>query len=130
MATARDPLSVRFDGASRRVLIQAAAASRAKGAVVTYVPSPRREFDALDMGGRTRTERAFTRSMYYLVMKVPPRRWSLKLTWGPLSRRGRRCEVRLFPVGAGYAHASKGRLYTADESFRTTPARRIDDRPA
>ena len=121
----RDPLSVRFDGASRRILTQAAVASRAKGGIVTYVPSPRGESGRLDMGGRTRTERAFTRSMYYLVMKVPPRRWSLKLTWGPVTRRGRRCEVRLFPVAAGYRHASGGRLYTADESFRSTPAQRM-----
>lgn len=128
----RDRLSVRFDGASRRILLAAAQAARQHPprGVVTYVPSPRGEYSHVDAGGRTRTERAFTRSVYYLVMKVPPRRWSLKLSWGPVSRRGRRCELRLFTASAGYAYAARGRLYTADETFRSTPAHRIDDLPA
>ena len=96
----RDPLSVRYDGATRDLLERAARASRSRRAVIAWVPSPRGEVRRLDRGGRTAHERAWTRSMYYQV-RIPPRRWSLKLTWdedsGNLSPSFRRGWRAYFP---------------------------------
>ena len=110
MGFPRDPLSVRYDGVTGQVLDRAARASVSRRSVQAWVVSPRPEFRALDAGGRTAHERAFTRSAYYRVWRLPinqgiPPEWSLKLTWGAdaelrASRAGRMArpvQVRLFP---------------------------------
>jgi hypothetical protein len=109
MPAQRDPLSVRYDGVVRDLMIRAARAHRDGKAVRAWIASPRAEFRARDKGGRTAHERAFTRSAYYLIFKTPINRgevpdWSLKLTWGADSERrassagrlARPVQVRLF----------------------------------
>ena len=109
MAPPRDPLSVRYDTVVRDVITRAARAHRDGKSVTTWIASPRAEFRDRDRGGRTQHERAFTRSCYYLVFRVPLNArqvpdWSLKLTWGSddqrrASSRGRLArpvQVRLF----------------------------------
>lgn len=105
----RDPLSVRYDGVVHDLMIRAARAHRNDASVVAWIASPRGEFRRRDRGGRTQHERAFTRSAYYLIFRVPIREghvpaWSLKLTWGPddarrassAGRLARPVQVRLF----------------------------------
>ena len=67
----RDPLSVHYDGYVRMVMIRAVRASRNRQGVRVWVASPRREFRYPDPRGLTRHERAFTRSAYYLIYRVP-----------------------------------------------------------
>ena len=83
----RDPLSVNYDGVVHTLVLRAIYASRSRRGVQAWVASPRGEYRAVDRGGRTKHERAFTRSAYYLVWRQyindktdPP--WSLRLTWG------------------------------------------------
>jgi hypothetical protein len=83
----RDPLSVRYDGTVRQLMLRAARAERSRSSVRAWIASPRAEFRRVDVGGRTGHERAFTRSAYYLIFRTPIREgrvpdWSLKLTWG------------------------------------------------
>jgi len=83
----RDPLSWHYDGYVRQVMIRAIRASRNGRSVRVYIASPRSSFRATDAGGRTAHERAFTRSAYYLMGRVPLNagavpEWSLKVTWG------------------------------------------------
>lgn len=87
MPFARDPLSVRYDGPVRNVMLRAIRASRDGRSVRAYVASSRAEHRSPDEGGRTRHERAFTRAAYYLVWRAPINAgripdWSLHLTWG------------------------------------------------
>ncbi len=109
MAPPRDPLSVRYDGVVRDLVTRAARAHRDRKSVTAWIASPRAEFRNRDRGDRTQHERAFTRSCYYLVFRVPLNRgeapdWSLKLTWGPDTARkagsggrlARPVQVRLF----------------------------------
>ena len=106
MAYRRDPLSVAYDGYVRQVMIRAARASRNQQGVRVWVASPRSSRP--DAGGRTSHERAFTRSAYYLMWRVPINaktipEWSLKVTWGEATRSSssgrvaRAATVRLFP---------------------------------
>lgn len=118
MPAVRDPLSVGYDTAVRRVLlaaIRARAAGNRRGAH-TFIKSPARSFTRLDRGGRTADERAFTRAVYYQVRKVPEQLgqrpdWSVRIRWGKIGRRGgrwgRECWVRVFAYGRGYRHASR-----------------------
>jgi hypothetical protein len=79
----RDPLSVHYDGYVADLMTRARRASEQRRGVLAWISSPRGEFRVLDQGGRTRHERAFTRSAYYLVFKIEPGQWGhLKLTWG------------------------------------------------
>ena len=83
----RDPLSVRYDGTVRALMIRAARAERDRKSIQAWIASPRGEFRHRDKGGRTAHERAFMRSAYYLIFRTPIREgrapdWSLKLTWG------------------------------------------------
>ncbi len=109
MGARRDPLSVRYDGVVRDLMIRAARAHRDGRGVQAWIASPRGEFRARDRGGRTAHERAFTRAAYYLVFRVPLNRgqapdWSLRLTWGDDAQRrasshgrlARPVQVRLF----------------------------------
>ena len=87
MPYGRDPLSWHYDGYVRQVMIRAIRASRNGRSVRVYIASPRSSFRATDAGGRTAHERAFTRSAYYLMWRVPLNagtvpEWSLKVTWG------------------------------------------------
>ena len=81
MGHSRDPLSVHYDRSARRLLL---AAIRARAlAAVMFVHSPGPQFRDLDQGARWRltlNERAFTRSVFYQVMKVPPRQWSAEIS--------------------------------------------------
>lgn len=136
MPAERDPLSVQYDGITWQVLTRAARASRNRRGVQVWVASSRAEFRELDRGGRTRHERAFTRSAYYRVFRVPLNAqqvpdWSLKLTWGSdaerkPSTRGRLARpvvVRLFP--RDQARVSGARWVDGDG--RSEVGRRVDD---
>jgi len=84
---ARDPLSWHYDGYVRQVMIRAIRAGRAGRGVRVYVASPRSSFRSADAGGRTKHERAFTRSVYYLMWRTPINagtvpEWSVKMSWG------------------------------------------------
>ncbi len=109
MGARRDPLSIRYDGAVRDLMIRAARAHRDGRGVQAWIASPRPEFRARDKGGRTAHERAFTRAAYYLIFRVPLNRggtpeWSLRLAWGDddarrassSGRLARPVQVRLF----------------------------------
>jgi len=135
----RDPLSVAYDVRVRRVLLRAVRAHQlSKGAsrgVAAFVASPAGEFRRLDRGGRTRHERAFTRSAYYQVFRVPRSAgelpvWSLKLTWGPIrfhrGRWGRAVQVRLYRYGSGYRHAQQHAQWITSDAARSTAGARID----
>lgn len=131
----RDPLSVAYDSRVRRVLLRAIVARRDRKGVPVWVASPPAEFRHLDRGGRTRHERAFTRSAYYQVFKVPRNlgelpAYSLKLQWGPIAFRhgrwGRVAQVRLFRYGSGYKHAQAGQLWI-EGTGRSVPGNRIDE---
>jgi hypothetical protein len=110
----RDPLSVTYDDVVMRLLLRAVRSHQRNPkdptAAEIFVQSPPREFRALDKGRRTAHERAFTRSVYYIVFKVPRNlevqpKWAAKITWGPIrrsgSRWGRTARVRLFRAGSG-----------------------------
>ena len=133
MPAARDPLSVRYDRSVRRALMRAAAAWPRR-AVQTWIASPGVEFRNLDQGGRTAHERAFIRSAYYQVIKVPqhngePQYWSLRLAWGKIERHGdrygRTVTVRLFRYrpGAGRGRASS---YIDNPALRSDVRHRVD----
>jgi hypothetical protein len=120
VATRRDPLSVQYDDITWRVLLRAVRNHQRNPkdptAAEVFVQSPPREFRALDYGRRTAHERAFTRSLYYIVFRVPrlyevSPKWSAKLTWGPITKRGgrwgRTCRVRLFRAGAGSRYVER-----------------------
>ena len=115
---------------------RAARASQSGQGVQAWIASPRGEYRALDRGGRTAHERAFTRSAYYLIWRVPinakvPQTWSLKLTWGSdadrrPSARGRLARpvvIRLFPRGQARPRSARW-VGTGRQSL---PGRRIDD---
>jgi hypothetical protein len=96
-----------------------------------WIASPRGEYAHPDRGGRTRHERAFTRSAYWLIFSnggnPGESGWHLKLTWGeelrPSSsgRMARPVVVRLFTR----AHVSGPRW--VDGEGRSEPGNRIDD---
>lgn len=110
MGAQRDPLSVRYDGAARSVLLSAVRAHKQNKGTVTWVQTPARSFGDVDAGGLTRNERAFQRSLYYQVDKVGDKVWSLKLTWDGVERRGRgvgrTLRVRLYRPASGYRHVA------------------------
>lgn len=131
MPAERDPLSERFDTATRRALNEARRKAPPRTAD-RFVASPPREFRDLDKGGRTAHERAFQRSAYYLIFKVPrndgvPPAWSLKITWGKIERHGgrwgRRVRLRLFPYGRGYRKVLRNHetSYAEHEYLRARP---------
>lgn len=135
MPGVRDPLSVAYDPRVRRVLLRAIVARRNRRGVPVWVASPPAEFRRLDRGGRTAHERAFTRSAYYQVFKVPRNTgelpmYSLKLEWGKITFRhgrwGRTVQVRLFRYGSGYKHAQQHAQWITDEARRSVPGNRID----
>ena len=125
----RDPLSVRYDGTVRQLMIRAARAERDGKSIRAWIASPRGEFRHRDKHGRTVHERAFTRSAYYLIFRTPVREgrapdWSLKLTWGSDADRrassggrlARPVQVRLFRYGNARV---TGPSWVADESRRS-----------
>jgi hypothetical protein len=130
----RSPGSSRWDRRARYALNLAARAHAVNAAAHLFIHSPGPQFRALDRGGRTANERAFTRAIYYPVFAVPRQRgeipvWSLKLSWGPVERHGDRygrvVAVRLFRYSSGYRHASQGRQYTAGQG-RSSAGARVD----
>ena len=137
MATSqRDPLSLRYDGYVDDLLGRAARASVSGRSVQAWIASGRGEYRALDRGGRTAHERAFTRAAYYVVWRLPINAgqtpdWSLKLTWGTdaelrASARGRLArpvQVRLFPRGQARV---RGEHWNVD-GRRSQAGNRIDD---
>ena len=131
MPAVRDRLSVAYDRQARRVLL-AAIRARPAGYRV-FVESPPAEFRDTDRANRTTHERAFTRAMYYHVVQVPrrrrePQQWSLKLTWGPIERRGKRwgrhVTVKMFTVASGRRHTRQrpGTSYVERPELRSTAA--------
>lgn len=130
MGAQRDPLSVAYDGAARRVLLDAVRAHKHNKGTVTWVQSPAREFREADAGGLTAHERAFQRACYYQVDKVGAKVWSLKLTWGHLEKRGRGigrvARLRLYRPGSGYRHiaARPGKAWWPDVAKQSKVGRR------
>lgn len=133
----RDPLSVHYDGVVHDLVLRAVYASRQRRGVQAFVASPRAEYSSLDRGGRTRHERAFTRSAYYLVFRQPLNEgiepaWSLRLTWGEDSERrpsargrlARPVVLRVWP--RSQARAPRER-WSDGSGFRSEVGRRIDD---
>jgi hypothetical protein len=87
MGYGRDPLSWHYDGYVREVMRRAVRAGRDGRGVRVYIASTRAEIRNPDEGGRTRHERAFTRSVYYLMWRAPINaktipEYSVKMTWG------------------------------------------------
>ena len=130
MGARRDPLSVRYDGVVRDLMIRAARAHRDGRGVQAWIASPRGEFRSRDRGGRTAHERAFTRAAYYLVFRVPLNRgqvpaWSLRLSWGDDAERrasshgrlARPVQVRLFKRSGARV---RGPRWVDDPSRRST----------
>lgn len=115
MPPSRDPLSVKYDRTARHVLLTAIRAHQANPrqprAARVWVHSSGAEFRDLDRGGRTASERAFMRAVYYQITKTGRQVWSAKLEWGRVERRGsrygRHLRVRLFRYGSGYRAASR-----------------------
>jgi hypothetical protein len=142
MPAARDPLSVRYDRTARHILLTAIRAHQhnpdAPRAAKVWVHSPGHEYRHLDRGGRTASERALTRALYYQTWRQPinagvPPTWSLKLEWGRVERRGsrygRHLRVRLFLARSGARHAAstgERKQWRANEALRSTPGNRID----
>lgn len=125
MAT-RDPISVYYDTFVRRTILQGISASRNRKSVQVWIASPRAEFAYPDNGGRTAHERAFTRSVYYLVWKEPVKQhrtpeWSVKLDWGSDA------ELRA-SSGGRWARPVKIRVYPRSEARVRGP--RWTDSPA
>jgi hypothetical protein len=107
-------MSVRFDAPVRRALVAAIEARPRRHSV--WVGSPPSEFRQLDRGGRTVRERAFTRSAYYIVRRLPMREgsapyWSLQIAWGPITKRGGRwgrvAQLRMRRYYSGARHAAQ-----------------------
>ena len=134
MGYRRDPLSVHFDGYVRVIMIRAVRAAANERGVRVWIASPRREFAHPDARGLTRHERAFSRSAYYLMFRVPmnefmrggePPAWSLKLTWTdeirPSSggRMARGANIRVFTRGR--ARVRRGASYVQDPALRSVP---------
>jgi len=108
----RDPLSVRYANSARKLILAGIRARPATAAM--FVVSPPREFLFLDGGSKfrlTKHERAMMRAVYYQVNKIPPKRWSVKITMGRIEKRhgrwGRPMHVRMYTAGSGYNHAEK-----------------------
>ena len=127
MPYGRDPLSWHYDGYVRQVMIRAIRAGRNNTGVRVYVASSRAEFRSPDRGGRTRHERAFTRSVYYLMWRSPINagavpEWSVKLTWGdqlrPSSggREARPVTIRVWPRSQG---RPRGEKWTRDPALQS-----------
>ena len=127
MPYGRDPLSWHYDGYVRQVMIRAARAARNGNSVRVYIASPRGQFRTPDAGGRTRHERAFTRSCYYLMFRAPVNAgivpdWSLKMTWGdqlrPSSggRVARPVTIRLWPRSQARV---RGEKWTSDPALQS-----------
>jgi hypothetical protein len=127
MAYGRDPLSWHYDGYVRQVMIRAIRASRNNRSVRVYIASPRSSFRAVDAGGRTAHERAFTRSAYYLMWRSPIRdgdvpQWSLKMTWGDEvrassgNRLARPVVIRVWPRSQARA---RGKQWSKDPALQS-----------
>jgi hypothetical protein len=123
----RDPLSWHYDGYVRQVMIRAIRAGRNNTGVRVYIASSRAEFRSPDKGGRTRHERAFTRSVYYLMWRAPINtgtvpEWSVKLTWGdqlrPSSggREARPVTIRVWPRSQA---RPRGEKWTSDPALQS-----------
>ena len=133
----RDPLSVNYDGVVHTLVLRAIYAQRNRRGVQAFVSSPRGEFRNLDRGGRTKHERAFTRSCYYLVWRQyindktdPP--WSLRLTWGEdadlaASARGRLARPVVLRVWPRDQARPPRERWSDGSGFRSEVGARIDD---
>ena len=141
MPPQRDPVSVRYDSHVRQVMIRAIRASKNGAGVRVWIASPRAEFRHLDPRGRTVHERAFTRSVYFLMWRVPVYHynavpdWSVKLTWGDElkdSGRGRRARpvtVRVWPRSQARVRGKSWRDNPAQQSRPTEDGRRLIPAP-
>jgi len=127
MPYGRDPLSWHYDGYVRQVMIRAIRAGRGGKSVRVYIASPRSSFRAVDAGGRTAHERAFTRSVYYLMWRVPLNAgavpdWSVKVTWGDEvrassgNRLARPAVIRVWPRSQARV---RGEKWTADPALQS-----------
>jgi hypothetical protein len=140
MPPQRDPLSIRYDAHVRAVMIRAIRAGRNGNGVRAWIASPRAEFRHTDPRGRTAHERAFTRSVYFLMWRVhvnrheiPP--WSVKLTWGEELRdsgRGRRARpvtVRVWPRSQARVRGKSWRDNPSQQSRPADDGRRLIPAP-
>lgn len=117
------------------MVLRAIYAQRSRRGVQAFIASPRAEFHQLDRGGRTKHERAFTRSVYYLVWRTPlneglPPVWSLRLTWGDelqASARGRLARPVVLRAWPRAEARVNGARWADGEGFRSSIGDRIDD---
>ena len=127
MGYGRDPLSWHYDGYVRNVMIRAIRAGRNGRSVRVYVASPRSSFRSTDEGGRTRHERAFTRSVYYLMWRTPINagsvpEWSVKMSWGDEvqsssgNRLARPVTIRVWPRSQARA---RGKQWSKDPALQS-----------
>ena len=134
---ARDPLSVNYDGVVHQLVLRAIYAQRSRRGVQAFVSSPRAEFRSVDRGGRTKHERAFTRSAYYLVFRTPLNEgvapaWSLRLSWGEdaelaPSARGRLARPVVLRVWPRSQARPPRERWSDGSGFRSEVGQRIDD---
>lgn len=106
----RDPLSVRYDAAAGRLIgeaiskpgawvVRAVARPGDQGRAGAWLARMGIRLDSTDAGGLTAYERAYQRSMYYVLngggggRKNPA--WSLQRQWGAQTNRGRLLAVRV-----------------------------------
>ena len=138
MGYGRDPLSWHYDGYVRQVMIRAIRAGRTGRGVRVYVASPRSSFRSVDAGGRTKHERAFTRSVYYLMWRTPINagavpEWSVKMSWGDEvrassgNRLARPVTIRVWPRSQARV---RGESWAKNDELRSggigSPWRRAD----
>jgi hypothetical protein len=114
----RDPLSVRYDAMAGGLLGRGMA--QPGRWVYRSLPRPRPgprtrrwladrdiTLSAIDEGGLTRYERAFTRALYYVHNGGANGRrntvWSLQVRWGPPVPSGRLIGIRMSPPGQAQA---------------------------
>lgn len=127
MAYQRDPLSWHYDGYVRQVMIRAVRAGRGGRAVRVYIASPRAAFRSPDAGGRTAHERAFIRSVYYLMWRTPlsagvSPEWSVKITPGDelrpsaAGRLARPFTIRVWPRAQA---RPRGERWTRDPALQS-----------
>lgn len=138
-AAQRDPLSYRYDGYVRQVMLRAIRAERQREGVSVWIASPRR--DPVDARGLTAHERAFQRSCYYLMWRVyitrgrvPP--YALKMTWSgdtrPSSegRTARRVAIRLWIRSQARVSKAKWTASPAGQSKVDETGRHVVPPPA
>jgi hypothetical protein len=124
VAYARDELAVAYDSQATELLDRLYASRRLPANALAFVSSPPADPPDDVPGSRlTRHERAFIRSLYWLIKRRRPRR-SIRLTWGELTPGGRILRVTIYSYVSGRRHVADhpGRAFTERPELRSTAA--------